>query len=295
MSNEIIEKTNFSVFQGSENFETAQRMAKMLSTSSLVPKTFQGKVCDCVIALEIAQRTNASPLFVMQNLYIVHGKPSWSSQFTIAAINASGKFSPLRFKMNDDKTECYASAIEKETGEVLDGPPVSIEMAKAEGWYQKNGSKWQTMPELMLRYRSASFFGRLYAPEILMGMRSTDEVKDIEDKPFDIEIAKDDVNSKLEEMAKDIKPDKKETKPEKVKVEQYQEVAIPDKEADKAYQDAMLAMGDDPQTSEILTALGNSKLENRQELFDSYCVDYGEPKSWPKGKVNKFLVLMAGE
>ena len=52
-------------------------------------------------------------------------------------------------------------------------------MAKAEGWLTKTGSKWQTMPELMLKYRAAAFFGRLYAPEVLMGMQTAEEVIDI--------------------------------------------------------------------------------------------------------------------
>jgi hypothetical protein len=172
-----------SLFANAENFELAQRQAKMLSASALVPKEFQGanNLPNCVIALEMSQRMQASPLAVMQNLYIVHGKPSWSSQFIIAAVNATGKFSPLRFVLTgegDDKT-CIAWAEEKETKERLESPPISIGMAKAEGWYQKKGSKWQTMPELMLRYRTATLFGRLYAPEVLMGMKTYEEAEDI--------------------------------------------------------------------------------------------------------------------
>ena len=52
-------------------------------------------------------------------------------------------------------------------------------MAKAEGWLQKQGSKWQTMPDLMLRYRAAAFFARQYAPELTMGMHTAEEVADV--------------------------------------------------------------------------------------------------------------------
>ena len=55
-----------------------------------------------------------------------------------------------------------------------------MDMAKAEGWVDKSGSKWKTMPELMMRYRAAAFFGRLYAPEITMGMHSVEEIVDIQ-------------------------------------------------------------------------------------------------------------------
>ena len=164
-------------------FEQAQRMAKLLSLSQLVPKEYQNNLPNSVIALEISQRIGASPMAVMQNLYIVHGKPGWSAQFIIATINGCGKFSPLRYRLEGegDNRSCVAYAIEKETGEILEGPAVTIKMSKAEGWFQKNGSKWQTMPELMLRYRSASFFGKLYTPEILMGMQTAEELHDIID------------------------------------------------------------------------------------------------------------------
>lgn len=208
-----------------EAFELSQRIAKMLSASTLVPEQYRqtikvktGKdqygnmtfredpnpngLANCVIALNMASRLNADPLMVMQNLYLIEGRPSWSSQFIMAAINSCGRFSALRFELEDlgekeiEYTEtvwenrskknvvkkitirdlsCVAFAVERETGERIESSKITMEMAVKEGWYGKNGSKWQTMPEQMLRYRAASFFGRVYAPELLMGLRSSEE------------------------------------------------------------------------------------------------------------------------
>lgn len=160
-------------------FETAQRQAKALSASDLVPQQYKNNVANTLVALEIANRIGASPLMVMQNLNIIHGRPSWGSSFIIAAINGSGKFTALRF-VGDLAKGIKAVCQEKATGETLEGPTVTMDMAKAEGWVDKAGSKWKTMPELMMRYRAAAFFGRLYAPEITMGMHSTEEVIDIQ-------------------------------------------------------------------------------------------------------------------
>lgn len=211
-------------FGNLQGFELMQRAANVLTNSTLVPTAYRnqkeiksfGKVtgyeenkpgiANCIVALNMAQRMQADPLMVMQNLHIIEGRPSWSSQFIIAAINSCGRYSPLRFEIteagepteltytatewkNNNRTEvqktvivrhqeCVAYAIEKETGERLDSPRVSIQMAIDEGWLTKNGSKWQTMPELMLRYRCASMFGRLYAPELLMGLQSAEESHD---------------------------------------------------------------------------------------------------------------------
>lgn len=166
-----------SAFSGAQAFENAQRMAKALASSDLVPQTYRGNLANCIVALEVAQRTGSSALAVMQNLNIIHGRPSWSSQYVIAALNSCGRFAPLKFRMTGEgmKRSCVAWTSDRD-GEVLEGPEISMDMAKAEGWLEKAGSKWKTMPELMLRYRAAAFFGRLYAPEILMGMKSEDEV-----------------------------------------------------------------------------------------------------------------------
>lgn len=210
-------------FGSLQSFELAVRQAKLLSSSTLVPAQYRAviekkkgrdvvyeendnAIPNCVIAMNMAQRMGADPLMVMQNLYIVEGRPSWSSQWIIASINGCGRFSPLRFDLKDlgDKEveysitewangekqtrkqkvtirnlECVAWAVEKETGERITSPAVSVEMAVKEGWYQKNGSKWQTMPEVMLRYRTASFFGKLYSPELLMGLQTVEEMQDI--------------------------------------------------------------------------------------------------------------------
>lgn len=177
---EIAPSAGRSLFFDIQAFADGQRMATLLSQSKLIPEAFRGNLPDCVIILELAQRLGASPLALMQNTYVVHGKPGFSAQFVIAMINSCGRYSPLRFKVDgdgDSKT-CVAWAYELRSGEILEGPPVSIKTAKAEGWYGKNGSKWQTMPDLMLRYRAATFFGRMYAPELMMGMRTVEELRD---------------------------------------------------------------------------------------------------------------------
>ena len=168
-----------------QSFELAQRAAKLLASSSLVPKEYIGNLPNCVIALNMAGRIGADPLMVMQNLVIVHGRPTWSSQFLIATFNSCGRFSAIRYEFfgerNTDSWGCRATAIEKATGEKLVGTDITIALAKKEGWYGKNGSKWQSMPQQMLMYRAASWLVRAYAPELSMGLHTADEIGDVYD------------------------------------------------------------------------------------------------------------------
>jgi len=170
------------VYKDEKSFELAQRIAGSLAKSDLVPKEYKGNIPNCLIALEISQRCQMSPLMVMQNLYIVHGKPSWGSSSIIAMINSTGKFTPLQFEVSGEGEQrgCIAHAKDRNSGERCESPRISMLMAKKEGWIDKPGSKWQTMPELMMRYRAATFFGRLYCPERLLGMPAADEIEDIE-------------------------------------------------------------------------------------------------------------------
>lgn len=182
MSKELTTTLKGGAFSTISNFEDAQRIAGMLSKSDLVPASYKNNIPNTMIALEMANRLNISPFEVMQNLDIKKGKPSWSSTFIIASINSCGRFKPLRFEfVGTPKTDEYGCRAYTEDleGNKLVGPTVTWLMVKSEGWLQKTGSKWQTMPELMFQYRAASFFGRLYAPDILKGMQTVDEVKDV--------------------------------------------------------------------------------------------------------------------
>lgn len=177
---------NYSVgFTTLQGFELAQRAAKALSQSTLVPKEYQNNLPNCIVALNMAQRLNADPLMVMQNLVIVHGRPTWSAQFMISTVNACGNFSALRYEWRGSETKddwaCRAWAVERSTSERLDGTWISIAMTKKEGWYQKTGSKWQTMPQQMLMYRAGSWWARAYAPELSMGLASAEEAADFID------------------------------------------------------------------------------------------------------------------
>jgi len=160
------------------------KMAEMLSKSNVVPTSFRGKTEDCIIAIDMANRMNVSPIVVMSWLHVIQGKPSWSGQACISLINNCGTFrGRLDFVYTGEKGTstygCYAQIHRKDDGKLIKGTEITLQMAHDEGWSTKPGSKWATLPEQMLAYRAAAFFARLYCPEALMGLQTTDEIIDI--------------------------------------------------------------------------------------------------------------------
>ena len=192
------------IFGTSDNFIMAMQMAKALASSTIVPQTFQKNEANCLIAIEQAQRLRVSPMMVMQNLHVIQGRPSWSSKFLIAAINNSGKFDmELQFEETQDKDgkPFSCTAWTTKNGRKVNGMTVDMDIAKEEGWLSKNGSKWKTMPQLMLRYRAASFFSSLNCPELTMGLYTREEMQDDDYKEYPIENMQEQVQQEIAENA----------------------------------------------------------------------------------------------
>ena len=189
MTSEIttqIPEDESSIYKNTDSFEFAQRQAKSLCESNLVPISYRGQkgLPNCLVALEMSKRMNLSPLTVMQNLNIIHGRPTWSAQFISSQIMGCGRFENFDYLVKGEgetlEVQCIAKRIADQ--KIVKGTAVSMKMARLEGW-TKN-PKYTSMPELMLRNRAATFFGRQYIPDLLLGVQTSEEVVDIQ--PLDV-------------------------------------------------------------------------------------------------------------
>jgi hypothetical protein len=183
-------------------FKMIARKAKALSESTIVPKEFKGNAGNCYIACEMAHRLDLSEIQVMQSMYIVYGNPSFKSEFLISQTNKSGRFKygvqyDIQGSVDGGDLSCVAFGIDARTGKELRGPKITLQMAHDEGWSKKDGSKWKTMPELMIRYRAAAFFIRTTAPELTHGMKTSEELYD--QGPPEISVER---NQAIEDMKK---------------------------------------------------------------------------------------------
>lgn len=201
-----------------KQFELMQRQAMVYCNSTIVPESYRGQqnIGNVIIGIDMAKRMGVNPLMVFQNLYVVYGNPGWSSKFLIGTFNMCGSFSPISYievgKPNTDTWGMKAVTTSKETGETLTGPLVTIGLAKSEGWFDKKGSKWKTIPELMLRYRSASWLINTVAPEISMGISTVEEIQDIKEGVDYIEVTD---KQPVRKISFATEPTAKETKEEK--------------------------------------------------------------------------------
>jgi hypothetical protein len=179
----VVNQKRFEVARENVPYEEMWSRAKTLSESTLLPVMYQKRPENVLILLETASRMGISWLMLASNLFVIQGKPSLSGQFIGALLRSTPSLRNVQLHYvgteGADNYGAYVTAERVSTGEILKGATVTIKTAKAEGWTTKTGSKWITMPTLMLSYRAHTWFGRQYTPELLMGLQSSDEIEDV--------------------------------------------------------------------------------------------------------------------
>jgi hypothetical protein len=180
----VVNQKRFEVAREDIPYEEMWSRAKTLADSTLLPAMYQKRPENVLILLETASRMGISWLMLASNLFVIQGKPSLSGQFIGALLRSTPSLRNVQLHYvgteGTDNYGAYVTAERKSTGEILRGATVTMKIAKAEGWLSKTGSKWLTMPTLMLSYRAHTWFGRQYVPELLMGLQSSDEIDDIQ-------------------------------------------------------------------------------------------------------------------
>lgn len=173
------------------DFPAAWQYARALGASAIVPKHLRNAdpnttAATVISLMSLAEDLKVSVVSLMQHTHVVADKIGYSAAFMLARINASRRFKGgVQFKTTgtagkDLRTVAYG--VNSETGEIVEAPAITWEMASLEGW-TKN-PKYKSMPEVMFTYRAASLFARLYCADLLFG--ATTSVEELETEPLDV-------------------------------------------------------------------------------------------------------------
>jgi len=176
-------------------FKQVWRAATLYSKSEMVPKRFQARfaepgqdrISDCFVVIDTAMRLKINIMLAFQQLYVVHGTPSMGAQLAIALANRSEAIDGrIHFELTGEggTRACRAYATD-DTGTKID-LTVDMALANKSGWTKPRGKSgmiplWVTNPDLMLRYRSATYLIRTHCPEVQMGLPTDDEVEDMDE------------------------------------------------------------------------------------------------------------------
>lgn len=172
---EVSEKSNGVVtFMTPQNFEGAVKIAETLSKSGLVPKDYQNKPADIVVAMAWGAELGLPPLSAIQNIAVINGRPALWGDAVLALIKTKPDYEYV--KESFDEKNMTATCIAKRRNEPECTGTFSQKDAELAGLWGR--LTWKAYPKRMLQMRARSFALRDAFPHHLKGIALAEEVQD---------------------------------------------------------------------------------------------------------------------
>lgn len=177
--NDLIKDENKpSRFLVPSNFQEAYQIAEMLAQSDMVPKNYQRKPADIVIAMAMGAELGFQPLQSLQNIAVINGRPSvWGDAFR-ALIVGSPDLIDFKEWYENDTAYCTIKRRLASGAMVEFGGSFSVDDAKTAGLWGKQGP-WTQYPKRMQQWRALGFAGRDAYADRLRGIWIDAEAQDM--------------------------------------------------------------------------------------------------------------------
>jgi RecT family len=156
-----------------KTLDEALKFAEYLSDSSIVPKDFQGKPGNILVAIQWGMELGLKPMQAMQNIAVINGRPSLWGDAVLALVRAS----PLCEYVYESFENGTATCRVKRRGEDEQFRTFTEADARQAGLIGKQGP-WAQYPQRMKQMRARAFALRDVFPDVLKGMPIAEEVSD---------------------------------------------------------------------------------------------------------------------
>lgn len=156
-----------------QNMNDAMRLAEMMARGKLVPSHLQSSPGDCLMVIEQATRWGMSPFAVAQSTSVIQGKLMFEGKLVAAALHTSGALATrLRYDYSGegDARQITVSA-------TLAGEPEPRSVVVRLKDAKTSNRMWQVQSDQQLAYHGARVWARRYAPEVMLGVYSPEEME----------------------------------------------------------------------------------------------------------------------
>lgn len=174
MSNAVIvKKDSFSLEP--TTLEEAMKYADIIAKSSVVPKHYQGKPGDILVAVQMGAEVGLKPIQALQNIAVINGKPSIYGDACLALVKAHKEFEDIK-EYYDDATETAICEIKRKSQSWHKTTFSRKDAEKANLW-GKTGP-WTQYTKRMQQMRARGFNVRDTFPDALQGLILREEAED---------------------------------------------------------------------------------------------------------------------
>mgnify|MGYP003630356889 FL=1 len=146
----------------------------MASGKCTVPKHLQGNVGDCFAIASQAFRWGMDPYAVAQKTHLVNGTLGYESQLISAVVHALAPLDDrLSYEWSGEGENLVATVRGTILGELRE-KKLAIKNITI-----RNSPVWKTDPPQQLAYLATKYWARLYAPDVILGVYSPDELSHV--------------------------------------------------------------------------------------------------------------------
>jgi hypothetical protein len=167
-----------------QTIEDAYRFAKAVALSGFAPKGME-KPESIVVAVQLGMELGLTPMAALQNIGVINGRPGIYGDAALALVRASGECASYSQKMEGEGDKRTAVVISTRKGSEPLETRFSVADAKLAGLWGKSGP-WSQYPERMLLFRARGFNLRDNFGDVLKGLRTHEELRDIPREPRNV-------------------------------------------------------------------------------------------------------------
>jgi hypothetical protein len=157
------------------NLKEAMEYATIIANSAMVPRTYQGKAADILVAVQMGAELGLKPIQALQNIAVINGKPSVYGDALLALVQAHSSFEDIK-EWYDEKTNTAFCRV-KRRNQTEHTVSFSAEDAKKAGLWGKSGP-WTQYPKRMMQMRARGFALRDKFADALGGLITVEEAQD---------------------------------------------------------------------------------------------------------------------
>ena len=152
----------------------AMQLAEMLASSELVPRDYQRKPGNILVAVQWGAEVGLKPLQALHNIAVINGRPALWGDAVVALVRGSGLLEYMQETADGDTAVCRI----KRKGQPEEVRMFSQADAKAAGLAGKSGP-WSQYPARMRQMRARAFALRDVFADVLKGLPVAEEVQDM--------------------------------------------------------------------------------------------------------------------
>jgi len=167
------------------SLEDAYRFANAICASGFAPRGME-KPEAVLVAIQLGAELGLTPMAALQNTAVINGRPAIYGDAALALVRASGLLTSYKEEeIGEAGSDAHGYRVTASRGDQTTVETFTLADAKRAKLIGKPGP-WSEYPKRMLRFRARGYVLRDLFGDVLKGLRTVEEARDIPAEPVNV-------------------------------------------------------------------------------------------------------------